>query len=203
LVYDLRHLQHAKVIEMSDHENIDRNALPPSSHWKPKRRLAAASALAIVLIAGAALGAGGTRIAQQWQPQRVMLLQPAAIDKMVEGAPVAIKGEVTDVFGGKFVLQDATGRALVDAGPRGEDRVTAAKGETVAVQGRFDRGVVHPDVISHADGRNEAFGPPGPPKGPKDPKGSKGLKDGPRADHTPPPSPTGGDAGETPAAAVR
>lgn len=181
---------------MSDQETEDRKLLPPPSRrWKPGGGTFATSALAIVLIAGAALGAGGTRLAQNWQQQQVMLMQPAGIDKMTEGSPVAIKGEVTDVFGNKFVLQDSSGRALVDTGPRGEDRITAAKGETVTVQGRFERGVVRPDVIAHADGRNEAFGPPGPPNGPKGPKGPKGLKDGPRADRGPPPPPPGdGDA---------
>ena len=174
---------------MSDQETDDRKMLPPQRRWKPTGGIFAASAIAIVLVAGAALGAGGTRLAQNWQPQQVMLLQPAGIDKMIEGAPVAIKGEVTDVFGNKFVLQDATGRALVDTGPRGEDRVVAAKGETVTVQGRFERGRVKPEVIAHADGRNEAFAPPGPRKGPKGPKGPKGLKDGPRADRGPPPPP--------------
>lgn len=170
--------------KMSDQENDDRKMLSPPRRKMSSGGIFATSALAIVLIAGAALGAGGTRLAQNWQPQQVMLLQPAGIDKMVEGTPVAIKGEVTDVFGNKFVLQDATGRALIDTGRRGEDRVTAAKGETVTVQGRFERGIVRPEVIAHADGRNEAFGPHSPPKGPKGPKGSK---EGPRAERGPPP----------------
>jgi hypothetical protein len=55
------------------------------------------------------------------------------------------------------------------------------------VQGRFDRGVIHAQIVAHADGRNEAFGPPHGPKGPKGPKGEP--KDGPgaRADRGPPP----------------
>ena len=64
-------------------ETIDHNqpnALPPPE----RRRRISARAMGIggaiaVLIAGAALGAGGTRLAQNWEPQRVMLLQPAAI----------------------------------------------------------------------------------------------------------------------------
>jgi hypothetical protein len=157
-------------------------AVPP-----PRRRLNVSrgglvtGALAVVLIAGAALGAGGTRLAQNWQPRSVMLLQPAPIDKMTERSPVAIKGDVADIFGNKFIVQDGSGRALVDTGPRGEDRVIVAKGETVTVQGRLDRGVVHADVLAHADGRNEAFGPPD--HGPRGPKEGPGA----RADHGPPP----------------
>ncbi|MBS0530564.1 MAG: hypothetical protein JSS22_14425 [Proteobacteria bacterium] len=163
------------------------NALPP-----PQRRIrftretGAAAAIAVVLIAGAALGAGGTRLAQNWQPRSVMLLQPVPIDKMTERSPVAIKGEVAEIFGNKFVVQDGSGRALVDTGPRGEDRILVAKGETVTVQGRFDSGIMHADVLAHADGRNEAFGPPD-----RGPRGPKGPKDGPgaRADRGPPPPP--------------
>jgi hypothetical protein len=173
---------------------------PPQRRIRLSRGTGAAAAVAVVLIAGAALGAGGTRLAQNWQQRSVMLLQPAPIDKMAERSPVAIKGDVAEVFGNKFVVQDGSGRALVDTGPRGEGRMIVAKGETVTVQGRFDSGVVHADVLAHADGRNEAFGPPdrGPkePKGPKGPKGPKeGLKDGPgaRADRGPPPPPADRD----------
>src|ERR1700761_5689860 len=173
---------------MTDGENTSEpKAVPP-----PWRRLLvsrgglATSSLAIVLIAGAALGAGGTRLAQNWQPRSVMLLQPAPIDKMTERSPVAIKGDVAEIFGNKFVVQDGSGRALVDTGPRGDDRMVVTKGETVTVQGRFERGVVRADVLAHADGRNEAFGPPD-----HGPKGPKGPKDGPgaRADRGPPPPP--------------
>lgn len=160
---------------------------PPQRRVRLSRRSLATGALAVVLIAGAALGAGGTRLAQNWQPRSVMLLQPAPIDKMAERSPVAIKGDVAEVFGNKFVVQDGSGRALVDTGPRGEGRTLVARGETVTVQGRFDRGVVHAEVLAHADGRNEAFGPPD--HGPMGPKGPKGPKDGPgaRADRGPPP----------------
>jgi uncharacterized protein YdeI (BOF family) len=162
---------------------------PPQRRIRLSRGTGAAAALAVVLIAGAALGAGGTKLAQNWQPRSVMLLQPAPIDKMTERSPVAIKGDVAEIFGNKFVVQDGSGRALVDTGPRGDDRMVVTKGETVTVQGRFDRGVVHADVLAHADGRNEAFGPPD--REPKGPKGPKGPKDGPgaRADRGPPPPP--------------
>lgn len=172
---------------MTNAENTSEpKALPPQRRVRLPRSGVATGALAVVLIAGAALGAGGTRLAQNWQPRSVMLLQPAPIDKMAEQSPVAIKGDVAQVFGNKFVVQDGSGRALVDTGPRGEDRMLVAKGETVTVQGRFDRGVVHAEVLAHADGRNEAFGPPD--HGPRGPNGPKGPKDGPgaRADRGPP-----------------
>jgi uncharacterized protein YdeI (BOF family) len=178
-------------------ETIDNNqpkALPPPER-KPRisaRALGIGGAIAI-LIAGAALGAGGTRLAQNREPQRVMLLQVTPISDMRGDTPVAVKGEVADIFGNKFIIQDGSGRALVDTGPRGEDRNTVTKGETVSVQGRFDRGIIRAQLVAHGDGRNEAFGH-GPKGGPKEdakdgPKGPKGPKDGPRADRDEPPQP--------------
>jgi hypothetical protein len=180
---------------MPDTIDNEPKSLPPPSRraWISTRTLGMGGALAI-LVAGAALGAGGTRLAQNWEPQRVMLLQPAPIGDLREDTPVAIKGEVADVFGNKFVIQDGSGRALVDTGPRGEERRIVTKGETVTVQGRFDGGIIRAQIVSHADGRNEAFGP-GPKDGPRDgpppkgPKGPKGPKDGPRAERDGPPPP--------------
>ena len=178
---------------MSDTIDNQPNALPPPERRRriSPRAIGIGGAIAI-LVAGAALGAGGTRLAQNWEPQRVMLLQPAAIGDLREDTPVAVKGEVTDIFGNKFVIEDSSGRALVDTGPRGEDRRIVTKGEAVTVQGRFDRGIIRAQLIAHADGRNEAFGH-GPKGGPKDgPKGPKGPKDGPRAERdgpSPPPPP--------------
>jgi hypothetical protein len=176
-------------------ENTEPKALPPPQRrFTFSRRMLCATALVGVLIAGAALGAGGNRLAQRWTPQSVMMLQPAAINQLKDASMVAVKGEVAEIFGNKLVLQDSSGRALVDTGRRGEDRNVATKGETLTVQGRFDRGVIHAEVVMHADGRADAFGPPhGPKDGPKDgPKGPKGgPKDGPRADRGPPPPPPG------------
>jgi hypothetical protein len=56
-----------------------------------------------------------------------------------------------------------------------------AKGEAVAIQGRFDRGVLHAQIVAHADGRNESFGPP--------PRPPRGAPPPPRADAPPPPPP--------------
>jgi uncharacterized protein YdeI (BOF family) len=164
-------------------ENNQPKALPPPRGPRISARALGMAGAAAILIAGAALGAGGTRLAQNWQPQRVMLLQPAPIAEMREATPVAVKGEVADVFGNKFIVQDGSGRALVDTGPRGEDRTLVAKGETVTVQGRFDRGVIHAQILAHADGRNEAFGPPGPNDGPPPPPAGRSGPD----DDTPPP----------------
>jgi uncharacterized protein YdeI (BOF family) len=168
-------------------DHSETKALPPPSR-RPRipRSALLATAVVGVLAAGAALGAGGTRLAQNWEPQRVMLLQAAPINAMRDDTIVAVKGEVTDIFGNKFVVQDGSGRALVDLGRRGEDRTVVAKGETVTVQGRFDRGAIRAQMLTRADGSAEGFGPPGP-KGPKDEmKGPKGPR-GPKEAKGPPP----------------
>ncbi|MCX7363929.1 MAG: hypothetical protein NTV97_19080 [Alphaproteobacteria bacterium] len=95
-------------------------------------------------------------------PQAVMLLTPVSIGKLQASDVVAVKGNVVEIYGNKFILQDDSGRMLVDLGPRGDDANAVTKGEQVSVQGRFDRGFIAAQVVSHADGRNQAFGPPAP-----------------------------------------
>lgn len=108
------------------------------------------------------------------QSQPVMLLTPVAIDKMQADYVVAVKGSVAEIFGNKFILQDDTGRALVELGPQGEDGAAVVKGEQVLVQGRFERGFIVAQLVSHADGRNQAFGPPPPPRPPRDATAARG-----------------------------
>ena len=108
-----------------------------------------------------------------------MLLQPAPIGNMQEGSSVAVKGGVVETFDHFFILQDNSGRALVDLGPRGDGVDAAAKGENITVQGLFDRGLIHAQVVAYADGRTEEFGPPPPDRGPPPPPGYRPV---PRAD---------------------
>ena len=86
-----------------------------------------------------------------------MLLQPAPISTMQEGSSVAVRGNVAETFGHFFILQDSNGRALVDLGPRGDDVDAAVKGENVTVQGLFDRGLIHAQVLAHGDGRTRGI----------------------------------------------
>jgi uncharacterized protein YdeI (BOF family) len=128
-------------------------------------------ALAAVLIAGAAAGAGAMRFVDRHQSQAVMVLQPSAINTLRDNTIAAIKGKVANTFGNAFIVDDGTGRTLVDTGPRGEGRIIVTPDETVTVQGRFDGGRLHAQVLMHADGRTEGFGPDKPPtskRGPGD-----------------------------------
>jgi uncharacterized protein YdeI (BOF family) len=137
--------------------------------------------LAVTACALLAAGIGGIAVAQTPatppappaagaapQPQAVMLLTPVAIGKLQAADVVAVKGSVAEIYGNKFIVQDDSGRMLVDLGPRGDDANVVTKGEQVSVQGRFDRGFIAAQVLSHADGRNQAFGPPPPPRPDRD-----------------------------------
>jgi hypothetical protein len=171
---------------------------PRPNLFRSRYKAMLAGTVLAVLAIGVAAGAGGTRLAQRWQPRSVMLLQPAPISTMQEGNSVAARGSVTENFGHFFILQDSSGRALVDLGPRGDDVDAAAEGENVTVQGLFDRGLIHAQVLAHADGRTEEFGPPPPDRRPPPPRGygpdrgpppPPGYRIPPRADRGPPPPP--------------
>lgn len=141
-------------------------ALPPP----PRRHYTiGAGLLAGLLAIGAAAGAGGMQVAQRFRTEPVLLLQPVGINALRDGATGAVKGQVVDVFGNAFVVQDGTGRILVETGPRGEGRAVVSPAETVTVQGRFERGKLHAQLLVHADGSAEGFGPKPPPPRPDGP----------------------------------
>jgi hypothetical protein len=110
------------------------------------------------------------------------MLTPAPIMSMHDWSEVAVKGQVAEIFGNKFIVQDDSGRALVETGRRGESGQLVAKSESVTVQGRFEHGFIHAQVISHSDGRNDFVGPPGLP--PPPPGGRLALR-GPGGPGTP------------------
>jgi hypothetical protein len=152
--------------------------VPPRPRLKVSRRLMGAGVVIAVLAVGAAGGVGANRYIQKSRPQSVLLLQPAPIAQMASGRDLAVKGQVAEVFGNKFIIQDDSGRTLVDTGPHGEGAKPAAKGETITVQGHFDDGFIHATVMTRADGTSEAFGPPKHPR----PEHGPGDRPGPHAD---------------------
>ena len=156
---------------MTEQNTPSPTTAPRPNLFRSRYKAMLAGTVLAVLAIGVAAGAGGTRLAQRWQPRSVMLLQPAPISTMQEGNSVAVRGSVAETFGHFFILQDSSGRALVDLGPRGDDVDAAAKGENVTVQGLFDRGLIHAQVLAYADGRTEEFGPPPPDRGPPPPAG--------------------------------
>lgn len=163
---------------------------PPPRRLTVSRRLISASIIVAVLAVGAAGGAGAYRYAHKWHPHSVLLLQPAPIAQMANASPVAVKGQVAEAFGNKFIIQDDSGRTLVDTGPRGEGGKLVANGETITIQGRFENGFIHAEVMTRADGTTEAFGLPKHPHhehGPGDRPGRHADR-GPGSDRDPPPA---------------
>jgi hypothetical protein len=116
-----------------------------------------------LLVIGALVGAGAVRVAGGSPRQASFVLQPSPIASMAEWTPAAIKGQVAEVFGNKFIIADASGRALVETGREGEGGRLVRPSETVTVQGRFERGFLHAAVIQHEDGRADLVGPPNGP----------------------------------------
>jgi hypothetical protein len=167
------------------------NDNPPKRRWLGRGGRATKPAIVIGLLAVGFIAGGLVHHAiVRAYPQSVMLLQPTPVAKATSSGPVALKGQVGEIFGGDFILQDDSGHALVVTGPRGERRTPVTKDETVTVQGFFDRGLLHAVVLVHADGSSEGFGPPGPPRPGRGfgPGGFGGPHGGP-TDAPPPPAP--------------
>lgn len=166
---------------------------PVPPHRKHRRKTAAFTFAAIAMLAvGAAAGAGAMKLTRPTPEMAPMT--PVAISTVKEGNLVTFKGKVAEIFGNKFIVQDESGRALVDTGPEGEDGKIVGLNDAVSVQGHFDNGVLHASYIVRQDGSIEALGPAGgpPPHGPKDPMrhGPHGEMDhGPMDDMPHPPKP--------------
>lgn len=141
-------------------------AIEPNHAPRPRRvppRLPRAVALAAALVAAAAAGAGATAVASRGHRVELMALPPQPVSALRDGAASAIKGNVVEIFGNKFVVDDGSGRALVETGRRGEGAALVASGENVTVQGRFEHGFLHAMAITHPDGRADMLDPPAPP----------------------------------------
>lgn len=105
------------------------------------------------------------------------------IDKLNLAEGVSISGVVTEVFGNRFVVEDPSGKILVETGPE-EQRIAVTKGEKLTVIGRPNRGSFEAFTIVRANGEKIAVRQPPewradfpPKKGPgffKGPKGKQG-----------------------------
>ncbi|GBU17801.1 MULTISPECIES: DNA-binding protein [Methylobacterium] len=136
------------------------SATEPTRGPEGRRRLRRTLAIGAV---GAALvaGAAGLSSAQTVIPTTV---PPIAISALAPSGATAVKGEVAEIFGNKFVVQDSSGRALVETGREGEGGMLVTKGESVTVQGRFEKGFLHARVLTRGDGTIVRMGPAdGPP----------------------------------------
>lgn len=126
------------------------------TRFSPRTRLGLGAA--VLLAAGVAGGAGA-----------VSLTRPAAVMAPITTTSIAqlsstngivtIKGRVAEVFGDRFVVQDQTGRAMIDAGRLASSQPVI--GQTVSVQGHYDNGQLRPSYLVGPDGSVSEIGPKG------------------------------------------
>jgi len=135
---------------------------------KPFRHLSRRTKIAGSAVALIALGAAGGAGAMSMTRPGIEMAPavPTAIARLSQTSGiVTVKGKVADVYGNRFIVQDGSGRALVDAGSDGARHLQS--GGTVMIQGRYDEGQVRASYLVDSEGHVEAVGPPpGPPHGP-------------------------------------
>jgi len=172
--------------------------VPDTDIRNPFRSVRGKAAAAVAGVALLAVGGGVGAVAMHATRLSVTMAPatPVAIKALQADAIVTIKGRVAEIFGNKFIVQDASGRALVEIGREGEDGTLVTAGEPVTVQGRFDHGFVRAAFLVGPDAKVVAIGPLGGPHGEHDRHGRHhGRDDGPdgppppRADGPPPPPP--------------
>jgi len=163
---------------------------------------------AALIAAGAAGGAGAVGLTRPGI--EVAPIRPVAIASLAhrDDSLVTVRGKVAEIYGDRFTLADASGKAMVDIGRGDEGAVTA--GQDLLVQGRFDNGQLHASFLVDGSGRVRALSPAGRPPHPGRPgpagRRGPGLDDGerggpPPADCPVPPPGTGPAAAPAPAPA--
>lgn len=154
--------------------------------WK-NSRAALATGAALLLGLGAAGGAGAVQATRPSVEMAPTVQTPIAGLSKTSGI-VTVKGRVAEIYGDRFIVQDASGRAMVAAGR--DSGGSVAVGQPVTVQGRFDDRQLRASYIVDASGQVAAVGPRGPGRdGPRPHRG-------PGHDGPPPPPPPGcGPAG--------
>lgn len=161
--------------------------MPAHDEHRSRFRFNRPAGLAIVGAGLLALGgATGAIVMAETRPSASMApAKPVAIRSLSSASIVTIRGRVAEVYGNKFVIEDGSGRALVDTGREGDDRQLVTVNQSVTVQGRFERGFVHAAFLVGRDNKVLALGPlAGPPRVPHE-----GPDRGPGA----PPLPLGAD----------
>ncbi|KQM59939.1 MULTISPECIES: hypothetical protein [unclassified Sphingomonas] len=111
--------------------------------------------VAIGLAIGAAGGAGAVSLTRPGVEMAPTVATPVARLASSSGV-VTVKGRVAEVYGDRFVVQDGSGKAMVDGGR--DANVT--KGAPVQVQGRYDDGQLRASYVVDAAGKVTPVGPP-------------------------------------------
>lgn len=114
---------------------------------------------------------------------------PTNISDLRDMSAITLQGRVAERFGNAFIIEDATGRTLVETGPQGDRPDLVAIGDEIRVEGRFDRGQMHATALTVGDGERVAIERPRPDR--DGPRGPGRDRDGPRG-----PGGPGGPGGE-------
>lgn len=116
-----------------------------------------------IFAAGSGVGAGVSHAIAPVEamapaaPVRIASLGVAA-QPWIGAAIVTVRGRVADIYGDRFVIDDGSGRALIELGREG-DANPVARNQMVTVQGRYRDGLVHADFLVGPDGRVAALDP--------------------------------------------
>ena len=162
-------------------------------HIGTRQRLALGAAALVAV--GAAGGAGAVALTRPSIEMAPTVATPIA--KLASsGGIVTVKGRVAEVFGDRFVVQDGSGRAMIDAGRDGTANL--ARGNAVLVQGRYDEGQLRARFLVGPSGEVNEVGPRPGPHGPGGPGGPHGPGGPGGPDAPPPPPPGAGPAGTPP-----
>lgn len=148
---------------MTNNTETGRDGTKANERTARARHIAAFGVAAFTILAiGAAGGAAAMKLARpgvQMAP-----ISPVAIAGLKDDwTLVTVKGKVAELFGNKFVVEDDSGRALVEMGPAAEGGKLIEIGEPVSVQGRFDDGFLHASFLVLQNGQVVSLGPPAPP----------------------------------------
>lgn len=139
---------------------------------------------AVALLAiGAAGGASATSLTRPAIEMAPTVATPAAKLAGATGI-VSIKGRVAEAYGDRLILEDGSGRALIDAGR--DNGLSLAKGAAITVQGRFEDGQLRASFITTPDGEVVQVGP----RGRHGPDGKEHRGRNRREEGGPPPPPT-------------
>ena len=151
--------------------------------------------LAGVALVGMGMAAGAGAVSLTRPAVEMAPTVPTPVAKLpASDGTVTVRGRVAAVYGNRFVVEDHSGRALVDAGRDGAGLRTGAP---VLVQGRFDEGQLRARFL--VDGQNgvREVGAPPPPRPGADapappPPGGPGAPPPPPGAGAPPPPPGAG-----------
>lgn len=171
---------------------------------KLTRKAQLAIAGTVLLGLGAAGGAAATSLTRP-AVQMAPTVQTAIAKLPTNSGVVTVRGKIAEIYGDRIVLQDASGRAMIDVGREAQGVLKA--GAPLMVQGRYDDGQLRASYLVDQAGevtpvRPDARG--GPERGHHGPGGpGEPLRDGPPHPGAidgagPPPPPPSIDAASRP-----